>query len=235
MDILRINKQFQLFGGDVRLDDGTQIVDQVRQMCLRFFDPHFSAFDLAHIQYIVDQREQMLTGNSNFAEIILNLFLIVDMGSSKRREADNSVHRRTDIMGHIIQEGRFGTVCLLGSCQSLRQRFPVFFQLPVFCLQFFAGSFFFFDLFFRSSPVPVKEIYDHKRYRKSERSEKRHVFPYKIKDRHRIQLFRIAVSKILYIIAADNADTAVQQPQQSFVADFHTERPVVILTQLNEG
>ena len=61
------------------------------------------------------------------------------------------------------------------------------------------------------------------------------MFPYKIKDRHRIQLFRIAVSKILDIIAADNADTAVQQPQQSLVADFHTERPVVILTQLNEG
>ena len=83
MDILRINKQFQLFGGDVRLDNGAEIVDQVRQMGLRFFDPHFSAFDLAHIQYIVDQRQQMLTGNSNFAEIILNLFLIVDYGKQQ--------------------------------------------------------------------------------------------------------------------------------------------------------
>lgn len=62
-DIDHINQEIKLFGSNVRLNDRADIVHQIRQMQRSFFDFDFSAFDPAHVEYIIDKRKQMFTGS----------------------------------------------------------------------------------------------------------------------------------------------------------------------------
>ncbi len=77
---------------------------------------HLSALDLGHIQYVIDQPEQMLSGQGDLSETVLNLFLVIDMRYRDRRHAYDGIHRRPDIMAHIGQEGAF--------CLRRHQRLP---------------------------------------------------------------------------------------------------------------
>ena len=76
---------------------------------------HFAAFDTAHIQYIINQAEQMIAGGHNLFEVFLHQLFLVDVSNRKRRKAHNGVHRRADIVGHVGKEHAFrlaGAVCL---------------------------------------------------------------------------------------------------------------------------
>ena len=48
-------------------DDGLQIMKHFRQAHLYFFQMNLSTLDTAHIQYIIDQGEQMVTGRKDLA------------------------------------------------------------------------------------------------------------------------------------------------------------------------
>ena len=43
------------------------------------FNPYGTVLDSAHIQHIIDQAEQMLTGYMDFFQIIQNKLLIINM------------------------------------------------------------------------------------------------------------------------------------------------------------
>ena len=47
---------------DLSTDDRLQIMKHIRQTDLCFFQLDLSTLNPAHIQYIIDQREQMVTG-----------------------------------------------------------------------------------------------------------------------------------------------------------------------------
>ena len=75
-------------------------------------------FNAAHFQHIIDQGEQMLRGLGDFGQIVLHRLLILDMLSSQISEAHNRIHRRSDIMRHVVQKDCLGAVRLL--CQHQR-------------------------------------------------------------------------------------------------------------------
>ena len=119
--ICRIDIKFQLPGCNIRLHDRLQIMHDLRKGCLFFFDLHLAAFDAAHIQHVVDQTEQMIAGRGDFTQIILHLLLIIHMSSGKRGKTYDGVHRRPDIVGHIVQERGFCPVGMLRRCQRILQ------------------------------------------------------------------------------------------------------------------
>ena len=61
-DIVGVDKQFQLLGLDLRLDDIDQVVHHLGNIALLLLDLHFAALDPAHVQDIVDQAEQVVAG-----------------------------------------------------------------------------------------------------------------------------------------------------------------------------
>ena len=69
------------------------------------FERNLAALDTAHIKYIVDEREQMLARRRGLFQVVEHLLTVVDMGSRKRGEADDRVHRRADVMRHIKPKG----------------------------------------------------------------------------------------------------------------------------------
>ena len=108
-----IHVQLQLLGVDLSGDDRLDIVKDIRQIGLLLLQVDLSAFNAAHIQHIVDEREQMVTGGEDLGQVVLHFLLIVNVGCGQSRETDNGVHGSTDIMGHVGKEGALCFVRLL--------------------------------------------------------------------------------------------------------------------------
>ena len=70
-----------------------------------FIQGGLTTFNSCHLQNIVDQREQKVIGGLDFLDVGFRQFFIIQMLFQKLRKADNGIHRGTDIMGHIKQEG----------------------------------------------------------------------------------------------------------------------------------
>ena len=55
MDILGVDEKVQLLGRRIGLDDGAQIMDNIRQVHRHSVDLHLAALDAAHVEHIVDE------------------------------------------------------------------------------------------------------------------------------------------------------------------------------------
>ena len=75
------------------------------------FERNLAALDTAHIEHIVDEREQMLARRRGLFQVVEHLLTVVDMGGRERGEADDRVHRRADVVRHIEQKFALGAVC----------------------------------------------------------------------------------------------------------------------------
>ena len=118
-DILRIYIQIQLFCRHIRLNDRSEIVNHIRQMYIRVFNVDLSALYPAHIQNIIDQRKQVLAGYGDLPQVIPYLLFIINMRCCQCCKADDCIHRCSDIMGHVVQERRFGTVGMFSCNQRI--------------------------------------------------------------------------------------------------------------------
>ena len=81
-----------------------------------------AAFDTAHVQHIVDKAQQMVAGRKDLGQTILYLIPVFNVGRSQRCKANDSVHGRADVVGHIGQEDTLGPVGALSGVHSLLQR-----------------------------------------------------------------------------------------------------------------
>ena len=72
----------------------------------------FAAFDTADIQHIIDQGQQMFGAITDFVETVphLRFRLLFQCNIGK---TDDGIHRGTNVMGHIVQESGFCTICIL--------------------------------------------------------------------------------------------------------------------------
>ena len=139
-DVHRVDEEIVLFGLDVRVHDVPERVEDVRQRLHFLVQDHLAGFDAAHVQHVVDQREEMFRGTRVGRQILLNAFGFVDVACREPGEPDDRVHRRADVVGHIAQERRFGAVRRLRHLQGvlefgllLFELFPKFFLLlPLF-------------------------------------------------------------------------------------------------------
>ena len=71
-----IHVKFQLLGMNLTADDGLDIMKDIRQVSFRLLQVDFTAFDSAHIQDIIDERKQMITGGQNLGKIIFDFIFV---------------------------------------------------------------------------------------------------------------------------------------------------------------
>ena len=99
-----------------------------RKTCFFLFNLDLTALDAAHIQYIVDQTQQVFAGCEYFTKIVFHLLLIAAVGDRQGCKTDDCIHRRSNIMGHIVQECSLCNVRMLRFSKSLLQN-RLLFQL----------------------------------------------------------------------------------------------------------
>ncbi len=117
--VLRIDEKGELPGLGVRLHDGAQVVQDAGQPRLAFLDDDLAAFDAAHVQHVVDQRQQVAARHRYLLKVVRNQVRVVEMLLRQLGVAHDGVHRRADIVAHAVEEGRFRAVRVLGGQQRL--------------------------------------------------------------------------------------------------------------------
>ena len=102
-----------------------------------------------------------------------------------------------------------------------------FCKIRVGFLQFYPSDFLVLDLPLRPPCIPYEEQDDGGCNADDNAHEERHVVAKDVHEVVREQPLRVAVRYVLRVIAAQHVDSAVQQLQQPFVADFHAEAALV--------
>ena len=97
-------------------------MQNVRQTAWFLIQMHFPAFNTAHIQDIINQAQQMISGGHDFFQIFLHLLFTVYMGNRQGCKAHDGIHGRPDIVGHIGKEYAFSLVGLIRLHQSILQQ-----------------------------------------------------------------------------------------------------------------
>ena len=119
----------QVFGGSPGLDHRHDVGEQAVRGENRIFQFQLASFDLGQIEHHVDDLEQMLGGNFQFAQAFVLLRRQAGTSDEVRHTADG-VQRRADFMTHVGEKCALGTVG--GFCRIARQReFGSAFQHPL--------------------------------------------------------------------------------------------------------
>ena len=103
---------------------------QLGNIALLFFDLYLAALDTAHVKNIVDQAQQMIAGRKNLLQTIPDLLFVVDMVDGDGGKADDRIHRRADIVGHVGKESALGLVGMLRLHQGILQRLCLLLLFP---------------------------------------------------------------------------------------------------------
>ena len=107
--------------GRLRITDGIDSAEKFFHGNFLVLQQHLSAFDPAHIQNIIDQRQQEAGGNTDFGDAVGYLIVVPDGFGRNGTHADNGVHGRPDLMAHPGEEITLGRVRLLCGSQRSRQ------------------------------------------------------------------------------------------------------------------
>ena len=91
---------------------------------------HLSAFNVAHLQHVVHDGQQLMARDVDFIQILSNLFLRPAVLSGQGRVAQNGVERRTDVVRHIGEEKG---LCPVGIFRRGQPRFQLFILLNSVC------------------------------------------------------------------------------------------------------
>ena len=97
---------------DCRFCEGEQVIDQLRQAEILLGKAHSPALDSGHIQHFIDQSQQMTARFCDLAKALDHPVLTLDIRTRNGGQANDCIHRCTDIMGHIGEEFRLGAACV---------------------------------------------------------------------------------------------------------------------------
>ena len=111
MNVFKFHKELLFAIADIRKHNSLKRVDNIRKAFRTGGNVHLARFDATHIKHIVNKSKQVFRRLPDFREVIGNLFLVVDMLCRKARKPDNSVHRCTDIVTHVVEERRLCAAC----------------------------------------------------------------------------------------------------------------------------
>ena len=107
-----------------------QVVHQFRDIALLIMNLQLSALNTAHIQNVIDQAQQMITGGKNFLQTIFHLILSLHMAGCNGCKTDNSIHRCTYIVAHIGKESSLGLIGMLCLHQGILKGLGLLTLLP---------------------------------------------------------------------------------------------------------
>ena len=119
-DIVQPDIKYLLFRKDCGLGNAHQVLHQLYQRRRIVIQNHLTAFNLGHIQNIINQPHQQTAGQIDFFQAVLHLHRFLQMLLRDLGHPDNGVHRRPYIMGHIGKEPAFRLICVL---RRLARRF----------------------------------------------------------------------------------------------------------------
>ena len=105
----------------VRLDQDQNVRNELGQVDGLFFQADLAAFNPRHVEYFVDQIQQMLGSQADFIQAVRHFLRFVQMRLRDRRHSDNPVHRRADIMRHRREKDGAGLVVFLRLPQCVGQ------------------------------------------------------------------------------------------------------------------
>ena len=131
LDILQLHPEIDLLLLERRSDHRTEILHEGRQMERLLLQCHLAALDAAHIENIIDEGEQMLTRHLDLPEVIPHLLRMLELRRCKSGEADDGIHRGTNIVRHAIQEGGFRRIGTLSLGERLLQLLLALLQLRI--------------------------------------------------------------------------------------------------------
>ena len=97
---------------DCRFCDGEQVIDQLRQAEILLGKAHSPALDSGHIQHFIDQSQQMAARFCDLAKALDHPVLTLDIRTRNGGQANDCIHRCTDIMRHIGEKFRLGAACV---------------------------------------------------------------------------------------------------------------------------
>ena len=112
-----------IFRLDLGLHDIDNAVHHLSQGYRFNIQRHFAAFNLGYIQHVIDQTQQMLAGQRNFTQVILDLLRIVRIVHGQGRHSDNGVHGGSYVVAHAGEEVLF---CRVGQLRLFSHPFGVF-------------------------------------------------------------------------------------------------------------
>ena len=113
-------------------EDGVQLLHQLRQAEGRDVQRRLAALDLAHVQHVVDEAEQVVAGGGDLPGVFPHLLRGLRVLVQQHRKADNGVHGGADVVGHIGQKRALGLVGPVGLGEGLAEE--------VFLLQLTPGA-----------------------------------------------------------------------------------------------
>ena len=121
-DILAVDVKDVPLGLHLGADDGINPLDEVHYALIRQVQGGFARLDLADVQDVVDEPQQVLAGGGDFPGVLPHLFRVVRVSRQQGGKPHDGVHRRADIVAHVGEEGAFGPVGLLGDPEGLLRR-----------------------------------------------------------------------------------------------------------------
>ena len=128
-DVHGVDEERQPLRRHIGLNDGAHVMDDVGQMHRLFINLDLAVLDAAHVQHVVDEGKEMLAGGGDLFQVVQHLLAVVNVGRGQRREADDGVHRRADIVAHVEEELPLGAVCRPLMLQGNLQPAILFLQL----------------------------------------------------------------------------------------------------------
>ena len=118
-DVERVDEERELLGLDVGLHDGADVAHDVGQARLAFLDDDLAALDAAHVEHVVDERQEVAARHRDLLEVVDDLVFVVDVRLGERGVAHDGVHRRADVVAHAVEEGGLRAVRVLGGVERL--------------------------------------------------------------------------------------------------------------------
>ena len=120
-----VHGEVQLAGARFGLDDAVEVLQEVDQVVGLLVEGHLAALDVAHVQDVVDETEEVGAGGLDLAQVLLNPFGLIDAAGGQSGKAHDSVHGRADVVGHVGEEGALGGIRLVGLGEGLFQKGPL--------------------------------------------------------------------------------------------------------------
>ena len=83
---------------------------------------NFAALQLAHLQNIIEQRQQVVCRYAHFLPVAVYQLPVIRVRGINLQQADNAIQRRSDVVAHAGKEAgfrRIGAVCLLNGHAEL--------------------------------------------------------------------------------------------------------------------
>lgn len=112
LDVLNMDFELMLVLVDCRFCEGEQVIDQLRQAEILLGKAHSPALDSGHIQHFIDQSQQMTARFCDLAKALDHPVLTLDIRTRNGGQANDCIHRCTDIMGHIGEKFCLGAACV---------------------------------------------------------------------------------------------------------------------------